>query len=137
MSYRIQQHANEAIFVLSIIGGFETRDVERALTDQVGQAAYDVSSQVVRIIDARYMDQSYMPWMLRLIENLRKEANVQHGPCPQVVLVGRPELITLTRAKDNLLPMFTSLEKALSYAQAEQVQQISPSAIRGAGEVYQ
>ena len=137
MSYRIQQLPNEFILVLSIVGGFETDTVQRAISDHAKQVRREASNQVVRIIDARYMDQSYTPCMLRLIEDLRKLRNGQAGALPQTVLVGRPELVDMVRATGARFPVFTSLERATAHARSEMRHLTAPAAVGSVGEVLQ
>jgi hypothetical protein len=137
MSDRIQQVPNESILVLNIIGGFDTDTVQRAMSDQAKQARRDASNQVVRIIDARYMDQSYTPCMMRLIEDLRKSRNGQTGLSAKTVLVGRPELVDMVSATGVSFPMFTSLERAITHARSEMTRQVAPAVRGSVGEVLQ
>lgn len=137
MSYRIQQLSDETIFILSITGGFEARDVQRAMADQMKRSLNGHKSQVIRIIDARYMDHSYTPGMLRLIADLRKGTGIPNAPGVQLVLVGRPELLILARSSGMNLPVFTSLEKAIVHARTQMAPGTVAAPIEGAGEVLQ
>lgn len=137
MSYRIQRIPNELILVLNIVGGFETDTVQRAMSDHAKQVRREAPNQVVRIIDARYMDQSYTPCMVRLIEDLRKSRSEQRKPWPQMVLVGRPELVDTVRETGIRFPVFTSLESAMAHARSEMRKVTAPAAVGSVGEVLQ